>query len=153
MDLKDRIVSLVPDLLENQEHFLVDVVVGSGPRTGKILVLIDGDQGITIEDCARVSRKLGGIIEEENLIEDKFLLEVSSPGLDHPLQHHRQMVKNQGRDVKIFLKEGEEITGNLAKVTGDSLTILKKGKKKEPSTERGIPIKDIDRIFVTVKFK
>ncbi len=153
MDLKDRIANLVPDLLENQEHFLVDVVVGSGPRTGKILVLIDGDQGITIEDCARISRKLGGIIEEENLIEEKFLLEVSSPGLDHPLQHHRQMVKNQGRDVRIFPKEGEEIAGQLTKVTEDSLTILIIGKKKEPSSEKVIVIKDIDRIFVTVKFK
>ena len=51
----------------------------------KVLVLIDGDEGVNIDDCSKISRKVGPILEEGDFMPGKYLLEVSSPGLDHPL--------------------------------------------------------------------
>src|SRR5436190_13576294 len=97
MDLKGKIEELVLSNLENKDLFIVDTLLSGSAGMRKITVLLDGNNGVTIEDCARLSRKLGVIIEETELIDSAYLLEVSSPGVEQPLTLKRQYVKNVGR--------------------------------------------------------
>ena len=71
---------------------------------GKILrVTIDRDRGVTLDDCAAVSRDLSTALDVEDLIDLKYSLEVSSPGLDRPLQTARDFARQAGRLVKVKL--------------------------------------------------
>lgn len=134
-------------MIENESIFLVDIVVKGNSGNQKVVVLLDGDEGISIDECSRISRSVGNSIEEEELIGGKYILEVSSPGLDHPLKLHRQYVNNQGRTLSIETTEGEKIEGELKQVTDDSIVVEV---KKE---DRTMSFKEISQSKVVVSFK
>ena len=151
MDLKEKIKELAEKSLTSPAHFLVDVVA-SKHKPMKITVIVDGDQGITIDDCAAVSRVLNDSIE--TLIEEQYSLEVSTPGLDHPLKMKRQYVKNKGRRLKVVLKDKEVVNGALKEVDEEKIVIdteSGKGKKVELKSIE-IPFIEIEKAFVTVSF-
>ncbi|HEV8514925.1 MAG TPA: ribosome maturation factor [Cyclobacteriaceae bacterium] len=138
--------------LANPAHFLVDVVV-SKHKPWKFTVIVDGDQGITIDDCAAVSRALNESLESE--ISDPYTLEVTTPGLDHPLKLNRQYKKNVGRGMKVVRKDKSIITGSLKQTEEEKIVIeteIGPGKKSELKIIE-IPFTEIEKAFVTVSFK
>lgn len=152
MDLKEKIKELAEKSLASPAHFLVDVVV-SKHKPMKITVIVDSDQGITIDDCAAVSRALND--STETLIEEQYSLEVSTPGLDHPLKMKRQYVKNKGRKLKVVLKDKSIVNGTLKEVEEEKIVIETesgKGKKIELKSIE-TPFSEIEKAFVTVSFK
>src|SRR5579871_4665310 len=152
MDFKEKIKELTLASLTNPAHFLVDVVV-SKHRPMKFTVILDGDSGITIDDCANVSRAVNDSLE--SLIDDQYFLEVSTPGLDHPLKLKRQFEKNKGRKLKVHLTDKSIIQGALQQVEEEKILIeteVKEGKKLEKKALE-IPFADIEKAFVTVSFK
>ncbi|MCG8390808.1 MAG: ribosome maturation factor RimP [Cytophagales bacterium] len=154
MDLKDKIVSLAESNLE-ESHFLVDVVISAKRGPKKVLILLDGDHGVTIDHCARLSRILGQLLDEEELIDDKYMLEVSSPGVDYPITLDRQYRKNIGRNIKVSLKDGTEAKGKLMEVNENGILLdreKKKGKKMEYELSKLLFL-EIDKSIVQVSFK
>ena len=152
MDLKEKIQELAEKSLANPAHFLVEVVV-SKHKPWKFTVVIDGDQGITIDDCAAVSRALNESLESE--IADPYTLEVSTPGLDHPLKMKRQYKKNVGRGLKVVRKDKSVVTGELHEAMEEQIKIavaMGQGKKVELKIIE-IPFTEIEKAFVTVSFK
>jgi ribosome maturation factor RimP len=155
MDLKGRIEELVEGRLQGSEYFLVNVVIAGGKSVPKIIVWLDGDAGVSIDKCAEVSRWLSKRIEDDNLIESAYTLEVSSPGIDQPLKLFRQYKQHLGRNLKVSLTNGSTKTGKLEEVKENSIVLTEtvKGKKKEnlnPVTE--IDTKDIEKAFVLISF-
>ena len=119
-------------------------------------VILDGEhEGISIDECAKISRIIGGYIEENNLIEEAYQLEVSSPGLDLPLTQPRQYTKNIGRDLNLQI-EGKEISGRLEEVneSGILLTPIKmRGKLKAYAKEStAIEFVKIDKANILISF-
>jgi len=154
-DLKHVIVDLVEKHLPDAEHFIVEVKVERVADKTKVLVLVDADQGMTIAACAKLSRALSGELETNELLEEAYTLEVSSPGLDYPLTEKRQYLKNQGRSLKVYLQTGEEILGKLKEVEelGIKLGVTKKEKgKKGVEEERIVPFNEIKKSIVQVSF-
>jgi ribosome maturation factor RimP len=154
MELTEEIKKMTELLLKSDSHFVVDVVVSLRSSPKKLLVILDGDQGITIDDCAEVSRLLSGRLDETNLIDGAFMLEISTPGLDQPLKTKRQYLKNVGRKVKVKTKS-KTVEGKLSAVQENNIEVLEQtgsGKKKE---ERAIEIlfDEIEKTFVLVSFK
>ncbi|MDH5366860.1 MAG: ribosome maturation factor RimP, partial [Cyclobacteriaceae bacterium] len=88
--------------------------------------------------------------EEEELINDAFRLEVSSPGLDHPITLLRQYEKNVGRQVKITLNDGLSHTGKLLTANDNEITIEQTIKKENKKLT--ILFKDIQKTQVQVSF-
>ena len=84
-------------------------------------IFIDSDQGITVDDCARVSHQVSGILDVEDPIQGEYSLEVSSPGLDRPLFYLPQYENYLGRSVHIRLAVADNnrknFTGVLAGTT------------------------------------
>ena len=154
MDQVEEIRKLVTENL-SPDKFVVEVLVSSKKLPRRVAVMIDGDQGVTIDDCAELSRTLSREFDERAYFgDDNYLLEVSTPGLDHPLKFKRQYTKNTGRNVKVVLKEGSA-EGKLKEVTDDKITLVQEtgtGKKKEVK-EIEIPFSEIDKTFVLVSFK
>jgi ribosome maturation factor RimP len=159
MDIKKRTIEIIEEYLP-ADHFIVEVDFGKSVVTPKLSIILDGDDGVSIDTCALISRKVGYFLEQDNAIEVAYNLEVSSPGVDAPFQNIRQYHKNVGRDVKITLSEGKARIGVLEEVIDDQsilfLEQLKAGEKgrkakfaEEPET---IEIKNILKINVILTF-
>jgi ribosome maturation factor RimP len=156
VDIEKRVTELVDEKiaeLGRTDLFLVDVKMHTN---GKLIVLVDGDKGIGIADCAQISRYVGFRLEEENVIEQAYNLEVSSPGVDAPLMLTRQYVKNIGRQLAIKMADGSKKEGKLTAMTEDAVIIeeinKQKGKKTE-TIEAVIPITQITETKVLISFK
>ncbi len=154
MDIEKRVRELVEEKIADKPNlFIVDIKMHSN---GKLIILVDGDNGIGIDDCVAISRHVGFHLEEENVIETAYNLEVSSPGIDTPLKSARQYLKNIGRDLSVKMADGSKREGKLNGVTEDAILleekIKEKGKKAE-LIEAVIPMNKITETKVLISFK
>jgi ribosome maturation factor RimP len=153
MDLSEQIKSIAEEKLAPGQ-FIVDVLISAkkGPR--KVMVLADADHGFGIDDCAELSRHLSKVLDELNLVEDNYSLEVSTPGVDHPLKLTRQYYKNVGRSLKVKVG-GKVMEGKLTAVSEDKIILaIERGSGKKVEIETlEIPLSEIEKAFVMVSFK
>ena len=154
MQVEKRVANLVEEkIADRPELFLVEVKM---LPNNKLIIHVDGDEGISIQDCVAISRHVGFHLEEENAIEQAYNLEVSSPGVGEPLKLIRQYNKNVGRTVSIKLKEGLKKEGKLLAVTEDNLLIeesVKEKGKKAVAKQTDVPFNDILETSVLISFK
>jgi ribosome maturation factor RimP len=154
MDIEKYVAELVNNQIADREDlFLVDVKFVPG---GKLSILVDGDQGISIQDCAAISRHVGNTLEEEDVIEAAYNIEVSSPGIDTPLRLDRQYAKNIGRTVSVKLSDGRKHEGTLLEHTARGLTLKEKIKekgKKAFEQDTFIDVENIVETKVLISFK
>ncbi|RZJ46628.1 MAG: ribosome assembly cofactor RimP [Flavobacterium sp.] len=128
MQVEKRVAALVEEkIADRPELFLVSIKM---LPNNKLIIHVDGDEGISIQDCAAISRHVGFHLEEENTIDKAYNLEVSSPGVGEPLQLNRQFHKNIGRDLGIKLSDGTAKEGKLIAVTELAIEIEEKVKEK-----------------------
>jgi ribosome maturation factor RimP len=148
----EQIISILDELIDKNLHFIVDVKASSSKIRKKITVLIDTDAGIGIDECSKISKSLALRLDE--LIEDAYTLEVSSPGVDTPLLLTRQYLKNIGKNLKVITKEGIEIKGELISSNETEIIILPEKKKKEKTmpAEVKLAFEDIKEARVQVSF-
>jgi ribosome maturation factor RimP len=155
VDLKNKIVDFSKQCIEKDDTFVVDVEIKGNPNNQKIQVFIDGDQSVDVDECSRISRKLSGMLEDLDLIDGRYILEVSSPGVSRPLRFSRQFPKHIGRDFDIVTKDKDKYRGELIDVVDENIVLsIPEGPKKKGSTskELKIQISDIDTAKVIVRF-
>ncbi len=101
--LRDRLQQLLEPVIEDLGYELV--LLEFAPQTGSALLrlFIDGEDGITLEDCTKVSREVAATLDVEDPISTAYQLEVSSPGLDRPLTKPDHFVRFMGEDARIQL--------------------------------------------------
>lgn len=132
------------------DKFLVDVLIQPGNR---ISVFVDGDHGVSIDDCRNISRSLVKML----IMEDEDVeLSVSSPGLDRPLKLLRQYHKNIGREMEIITVGGEKVEGILSNVVDSGVEIISpsKGKKKQEEQKNiSLLFKDIKAAKIKIDFR
>jgi ribosome maturation factor RimP len=154
MQVERRVEELVNEKISDRpELFLVEVKM---LPNNKLNIQVDGDEGISIQDCAAISRHVGFHLEEENVLEKAYNLEVSSPGVGEPLKLQRQYHKNIGREVSVKLATGDKKEGKLVSVGENSLTIeetVKEKGKKARVEENTIELNNIIEIKVLISFK
>ena len=153
MDLREKITEIAQSKLTDDSQFIVDVVASSQPGSRKVVVILDGDTGVTIDDVTNLSRAISAELDEQPLMEDNYTLEVGTPGLDQPLKMKRQYYKNIGRELKVHTTDKKIVQGALTAVSEERIVVeIKEGKKKETkSTE--IPFSQIEKAIVMVSFK
>ena len=140
--------------MSGADQFIVDVIITSKRGPKKILIILDGDAGINIDDCANLNRELSKELEALPSLQDSYLLEVSTPGLDQPLKLKRQYRKNIGRRLNVKVAD-RTVEGKLMSVTDDKITLEQEslvGKQKQVVT-MDIEFSEIDKSFVLVSFK
>lgn len=145
---KERVHDIVNQELENTDLFLIDIKIG---KDNKISVIIDGDNGVTIQNCIDLSRQIEKNFDRE--VED-FELSVMSAGIGEPLKLIRQYKKNFGKSMKILIKENsEKIVGELIGVDDEKVIVkIQPKKKKEPIIEREILIDNIKESKIIILF-
>lgn len=106
---------------------LVDVELAGGGRRATLRVYIDGPKGVTVDDCARVSRQLSAILDVEDPLSGSYMLEVSSPGLDRPLVTPDDFRRHLGATVKVRVSAPvagrRNFTGRLLEVADDHVAL------------------------------
>ena len=93
--------ALVLPILEKNQFELVDVEYVKEGSNWYLRYYIDKDGGISIQDCEMVSRALSDVLDNDDFIEDAYILEVSSPGLGRPLKKEKDFVRSVGKEVEI----------------------------------------------------
>lgn len=116
IDIVDEITALLGPLVEVLGFELWGCELRGQGRHNILFVYIDGPEGVTIDDCARVSNQISGILDVEDLISGSYDLEVSSPGMDRLMFTIEQFAKYIGREVKIKLHQARGGRRNFAGV-------------------------------------
>jgi ribosome maturation factor RimP len=141
---------------------LEELVVTPAGRRSVVRVVVDRDQGVTLDDIAEVSRAVSAVLDEED---DAFgpapyTLEVTSPGVDRPLTEQRHWRRNTGRLVAVAVGPSgstEQVTGRVTAVDADGVTLAveapgKPGAKRRPPTPRRVPWAELGSGRVQVEF-
>ncbi len=152
--MKQKVALLLEKALEeNPSLFLISLSITGD---NQIKVIIDGDKGVSVQDCIEVSRAI-----EHNLDRDSedFSLEVLSAGVSEPLTLVRQYQKNVGRDLKVKTKK-ETLEGTLVEASEETVKLAWKAKEPKPTgkgkvtveKEAVVPYQDIVEAKVMIKF-
>lgn len=152
--LKDKVELLLNKALqENPSLFLVNLTIGAD---NGIKVVLDGDEGVSLQDCVDVSRAIEHNLDRE---EEDFSLEVTSAGATSPLTLPRQYNKNIGRKLQVRTTSGE-LEGTLVEASENSITLEWKAREPKPvgkgkvtvQKKQEIAFSDIQQAKVKLKF-
>ncbi len=112
-------------LAENDELFLIEFNFGT---EGSIKIIVDGDKGVPLSECIRISRHVEHNLDRE---EEDFSLEVTTPNITDPLVDLRQYNKNIERTLKVKTAE-DSFEGKLIEVTDQEITLFWKAREPKP---------------------
>lgn len=152
--LKDTVQTLLNTALdERQDLFLLSFSIS---EANAIKIIIDGDNGVLVEDCMFISRAIEHNLDRE---EHDFSLEVASAGATTPLVHIRQYRKNIGRTLEVNAK-GEKYEGILSQANEEDVVITWKAREPKPvgkgkvTVQKAVtlPYQDIIEAKVKIKF-
>ena len=122
----NKVKALVDEALtENESLFLIELAISTN---NKIQVIVDGDNGVPLSECIRISRNVEHNLDRES---EDFSLEVSTPDISNPLKLKRQYIKNIGRILKVKTEE-KEFEGKLDKADDLQLTLVWKTREPKP---------------------
>jgi ribosome maturation factor RimP len=132
-DLEERIRSLAEPVLARHDAELVELQVKEGP-VSLVRIVADRPSGIDLDTCAKVSAELSRMLDVDDPIEGRYTLEVSSPGVNRPLETADDFARNMGRRVKIVL-EDSQLEGTIEEVGADAVTVRLGGGRKGPKVQ------------------
>lgn len=118
---------LLQPIVDEYGFELVDVEYVKEGSTWYLRSYIDKTGGISIDDCEKVSRRLSDLLDQEDFIEDAYIMEVSSPGLGRPLKEEKDFKRSLGEEVEVktyrMIDKQKEFTGILKDYDEDTVTI------------------------------
>lgn len=118
---------LIQPLIDENGFELVDVEFVKEGSDWYLRVYIDKEGGITVDDCALISRAFNEILDEEDYIAEQYIFEVSSPGLMRPLKKEKDYIRSVGRliDIKLYspFEKRKEFTGTLIAFDDKTVTV------------------------------
>lgn len=125
--LVNRLREVLSDLFEEKGAELVDILYRRGGSKNVLRILVDTPTGITLHECAMLNEAISERLDEKNLIQESYLLEVCSPGLDRPLLSPGDFRRVLGKEIRVFLKVPSlgrtTLQGTLEEVTDESLLL------------------------------
>jgi len=124
---KGKVIGLLNNALEeNSELYLIEL---NFLANNKIYVEVDGDNGVSLKECIRISREIEHNLDRE---EEDFSLEVTSPDVANPLKVKRQYIKNINRTLDVKLKDNAALQGVLKSVNDDEIELEWKAREPKP---------------------
>jgi len=127
MEITDRVNSLIHGYLEENGIELVDIIYRREQGGMVLRLLVDTTEGITIAECERLNNYLSEVLDKEEVIDERFLLEVASPGLDRPLVTDRDFERVMGKELDVRTYEpidgGREHSGKLIGMDKENIVV------------------------------
>lgn len=157
-----RLAGWIAPAVEAAGYDLEELVVTPAGRRSVVRVVVDRDNGVTLDDIADVSRAVSDVLDgnDDGMGRTPYVLEVTSPGVDRPLTQQRHWRRNTGRLVTVPVGpggSGDPVTGRITAVddAGVELAVEAQGKpgaKKRPPTPRHVPWAELGAGRVQVEF-
>ncbi len=130
MDLIDKLKESFNDDIENLGYELVDVEFRNTQDGRMLTFYIYDEEGITIDDCEKVSKFLDEKLDELDLIKGQYYLEVSSQDLSRPLKTDRDLIRNYKELLEVKMKNGDKFLGYIEEINDDDLVFLDQKDKR-----------------------
>lgn len=150
-EYEQKAEAMLAPIVEANGFELVDVEYVKEAGNWYLRGYIDKPGGITVNDCETVSRAFSDKLDEDDFIEDSYIMEISSPGLDRPLKKEKDFARSIGKLVEIRtyrpIEKQKEFCGVLTAYDSSSVTI-----QEEEETERTFDKKDIALIRLAIDF-
>lgn len=147
MDLIEKLRQALEGDIENLGYELVDLEFIGGKDAKRLIFYIYSKEGITIDDCERVSGFLDERLDELDFIKSSYYLEVSSQDLSRPLKTDKDLLRNKDELLKIKLKNGDLILAKMKEIKDNSIIFT-----KEDGEDIEIEKKDIKEIKIEIVF-
>ena len=149
-EYEQKAEALLSPIVESNGFELVDVEYVKEAGNWYLRGYIDKPGGITVNDCETVSRAFSDRLDEDDFIEDSYIMEISSPGLDRPLKKEKDFARSIGKLVEIRtyrpIEKQKEFCGELTAYDNNSVTIDEEG------TPRTFDKKDIALVRLAIDF-
>jgi ribosome maturation factor RimP len=145
-----NIYEQIEKVVGDKGFFMIDLVLRGEKKNRVIEVYIDSETNLSADDCAGISRDIDKMLEEKELFESGYRLEVSSPGVNRPLKYLKQFPKHLNRRFDVSYKDSgnvKKISGTLKNVDGSHLVFLKSSRE-----EIRIDFSDIIKAKVIISF-
>ncbi|TFV70569.1 ribosome maturation factor RimP [Blastococcus sp. CT_GayMR19] len=157
-----RLAGWIEPVVGSAGYDLEELVVTPAGRRSVVRVVVDRDEGVTLDGIAEISRALSEVLDQndDGMGRTPYVLEVSSPGVDRPLTEPRHWRRNTGRLVAVTVGPAgstDEVTGRVTAVDDSGVTLAveakgKPGAKKRPPTPRQVPWAELGSGRVQVEF-
>jgi ribosome maturation factor RimP len=147
--LRQRLMEEIEPICRRLNFFLFDVQIKGDKRQLVVKVTADTESGITLSECQQLSEEVSDLIFSRDLIPQAYRLEVSSPGIDKPLQFPHEYRRNIGRDLLIVFDQNgirKEVKGELVGYSNDRIEV------KTGDASIVIPVDEIQRANVKLKW-
>jgi len=157
MDFEAVIESLLQPITDELGVDILKISLGSGGHSQMLRVVVDRSGGISSDGLERISRGLALQLDAEDLIKDAFRLEVTSPGLDWPLQSESDFSRYQGEWVKVCFMDGSSQEGrNMGPVESDNgicFTLLVEARKARDNHELVVAMDEVSKVVRAINWK
>jgi ribosome maturation factor RimP len=125
--LRDQLIELLDPIVTGLGYELWELEYGTRPGGGLLRLYIDSPDGISVDDCARVSRAVSETLDAADPISNEYTLEVSSPGLDRVLRTRKHFAQFPGERVRLEMSQPvngrKRFSGRLTNVDEDAITL------------------------------
>lgn len=151
--LVDDVRALIAPTLGHLRFDLYDLQLSGGHGHRVLRVTIDRPEGVTLDDCERVSQALSALLDQTDLIPDRYELEVSSPGAERPLRTPDEFRRFLGKRANLRYRVGDQeqvSEGRLIAVSTDTIELQLRDGKKERLV--AVPFRDIVAARLAVEF-
>ncbi|BAX91878.1 ribosome maturation factor RimP [Mycobacterium shigaense] len=145
-----QVIELLSGEFARAGYEIEDVVIDTRARPPRIMVVADGDTALDLDTIATLSRSAATLLDDLNDIDDRYVLEVSSPGIDRPLTTEKHFRRARGRKVELTLSDGSALTGRIGRTHPGAVSLVVRAGSK--LAVRAIPFDDITKAVVQVEF-
>lgn len=144
-----EIFQLIEPVCNDQGIFLSDISIHSGGKNTTVKVIVDTEPGVTLNQCQELSKKIADIFYRRDMFKGAYRLEVSSPGINKPLEQPYEYKRNIGKQLKVNYFKGKDecyVEGDLLAYNTEAITLNSDG------MEILIPLKDIEQAKIKLKW-
>jgi ribosome maturation factor RimP len=145
-----QVIELLGGEFARAGYEIEDVVIDAHARPPRITVIADGDIALDLDTIAALSRSASVLLDRLDSIRDRYVLEVSSPGVERPLTSEKHFRRARGRKVELVLSDGSQLTGRVGATRADAVALVVS--EGRDWTVREIPLVEIAKAVVQVEF-
>ncbi|KZS61487.1 ribosome maturation factor RimP [Mycobacterium ostraviense] len=145
-----QVIELLGGAFACAGYEIEDVVIDTRAHPPRITVVADGDTALDLDTIAALSRSASALLDGLDTIRDRYVLEVSSPGVERPLTSEKHFRRARGRKVELALSDGSRLSGRVGELTGDTMALVVR--QGRDWAVRQIPLAQVLKAVVQVEF-
>jgi ribosome maturation factor RimP len=145
-----QVIELLGGEFARAGYEIEDVIIDTGARPPRITVIADGDTALDLDTIATLSRSASALLDGLDDVRERYVLEVSSPGVERPLTSEKHFRRARGRKVEVALSDGSQLTGRVGETRDGVVSLVVRDGRSWAVRE--IPLAEIVKAVVQVEF-